>query len=213
MRRGLERGAWQQWTLLVLLGVARPAWAQAEESVADDHEAEPSGDIALGARLGLQLGVGGATPGGLRVGGAYLHRLTEAWWFDGEASFSFGGGGTACELSPPPGEVPGCDHGLADGSGLQAIAGARWILPQSADGFQPYARGGVGVGVASFGDDEVSGLAVLGQIAGGGRFHVAERISVGAEAAVFLGPAFFSDELGTVGYGGLVVQGAVEFEL
>ena len=207
MRRGL--------TILWLLGVCGPAWAdaEAEESIADDGVAEPSSDIALGARLGLQLGVGGATPGGLRVGGVYLHRLTDDWWFDGEAAFSFGGGGMECELSPPIGEAPGCDHGLADGTGLQAIAGARWVIPRGADGFQPYARGGVGLGMASFGDDEVNGLALLAQIAGGGRFHVAERLAVGAEAALFLGPAFFSDDLGTLGYGGLVIQGVVEFEL
>jgi hypothetical protein len=199
--------------ILTVLSFARPVWAEAEESIADDTQAEPSGDIALGARLGVQLGVGGATPGGLRVGGAYLQRLTEDWWFDGEASFSFGGGGMQCDLAPAPGDAPGCDHGLADGTGVQAIVGARWALPRSMDGFQPYLRGGVGLGVASFGDDEVNGLALLGQIAGGGKFHVAERIAVGAEAALFLGPAFFSDDLGTLGYGGLVVQGAIEFEL
>ena len=200
-------------TILVTVALAGPAWAQAEESVEEETKAEPSGDMALAARLGLQLGVGGATPGGLRVGGAYLHRLTDEWWFDGEASFSFGGGGMQCELSPGAGEAPGCDHGLADGAGLQAIAGMRWLFPAYADGFEPYARGGVGLGVASFGDDEVNGLAFLGQLAGGGRYRVHERVSVAAEIALFLGPAFFSHDLGTLGYGGLVVQGGVEFDL
>jgi hypothetical protein len=200
-------------TTVLCVALAGPAWAQAEESVAEESEAASSGDMALSARVGMQLGVGGATPGGLRIGGAFLHRLTEEWWFDGEASFSFGGGGTECDLTTP-GSPPECDHGLLDGAGAQAIAGVRWFyLPPYAAGFIPYLRGGAGLGWASFGDDEVSGLALVLQGAAGGRFQVAPRISLGAEGALFLGPGFFSDDLGTVGYGGLIVQGGVEILL
>jgi hypothetical protein len=197
--------------MIVMLGLALagPAWAQAEEAVEDETTAEPTGDMALGARLGMQFGVGGATPGGLRIGGAFLHRLADEWWFDGEASFSFGGGGMECDLAMDL----ECDHGLADGAGAQAIASVRWVLPAYAGGFEPYLRGGAGVGLASFGDDEVTGLALIGQAAGGGKFRVAERVSVGAEAALFIGPGFFSDDLGTLGYGGLIVQGGVEIDL
>ena len=197
--------------IALALALAGPAFAQAEESVEEETTAEPSGDIALGGRLGMQLGVGGLTPGGLRVGGAYLHRLDEEWWFDGEMTFSFGGGGMECDLAAAGGAE--CDHGLLDGAGLQFVAGVRWLLPAYAGGFQPYLRGGAGAGYANFGDDEVSGFALMGQLAGGGKFQVAERVSVGAEAALFLGPGWFSDDLGTVGYGGLVVQAAMEFLL
>jgi hypothetical protein len=91
--------------------------------------------------------------------------------------------------------------------------GARWAAPIAEGGFEPYIRGGAGVGLITFGDDEVNGLALLGQIGGGGKFRVAERVSVGAEASLFIGPGFFSDDLGTLGYGGLVVQGGVELDL
>jgi hypothetical protein len=198
-------------TILVCLTVAASAWAQAEEALAGETAAEPSRDMALGARVGMQLGVGRVTPGGLRVAGVFLHRLDADWWFDGEAAFSFGGGGMECRPSAT-GDLE-CDHGLVEGAGAQGIAGVRWSLGRAPSGFEPYLRGGVGLAYASFGDDEISGLAILGQLAAGGRFRIADRIAVGAESAVFFGPGFYSDDLGTVGYGGLIVQGGVEIDL
>ncbi len=175
----------------------------------NDEPADELGDQAIAAQLGLATG-GRLTPGGLRVTGHYLYQLSGRDWFDGTASFTFGSGRAACFRDRT--DQVACDHGLADGAGVEAIGAVRRMFaPQGA--FRPYARLGVGLGLARFADDEVSGVTIAAHGGGGVRVKVAPSIAIVGEADVMLGFGSFNRGIGTEAQLGLAITAGVEFRL
>src|SRR5690606_7270018 len=93
--------------------------------IADVAVAEPASvhaigkrdsDQALGAEVGIAAG-GDATPGGLRVAGRYLYQLSANDWFDGIASFTYGGHTAGCNSDAM--EPVMCTHGATSGSSFE----------------------------------------------------------------------------------------------
>src|SRR6185295_14383983 len=84
--------------------------------------AEQLGDQSIGVEAGLAVG-GRTTPGGLRVIGHYLYQLAERDWFDGGASFTFGGSSGECFRDRSDQFL--CEHGVADGQGFEVSATVR----------------------------------------------------------------------------------------
>ncbi len=164
----------------------------------------------MGIRLGTQFSADDVTPGGLRVGGLFLQRMSQRSWFDGEASFSFGANEAGCESQNG---TFSCPHGLTDGFGMQLSLGGRYVFDALLGGLQPYARGGVGVHLARFGADDLTGAAFPLWAGGGGRFRVADGVSLAGEALVFAGPSVFNRDLGAEPYVGMLIQVGVEFQL
>jgi len=184
---------------------AAPGLAQAEAGADDGvHDQE------LGARLGLAIG-SRVTAGGLRVGGHYLYRLSDADWFDGAALFTFGGGGAACFRDRSDDIV--CDHGRLDGFAGEVAVGVRRIFFDDPSGIRPFARAGIGLRVVHFGDDDVTGLAVPIIAGAGARLRVDERVAVGAEAQLELGAGLFSRGLGVAPQAALTLGAIVEIAL
>jgi len=172
---------------------------------ADDE----AGDQAVSAALGLATG-GRVTPGGLRVAGHYLYRLSERDWFDGAASFTFGSGSAACFRDRSDRLV--CEHGLADGASVELSASVRRMFaPQGA--FHPFAAVGLGLGAARFSSDDVSGVIVPLHAAGGVRVRVSPGVAVVAEGALSLGLGGFGRGLGAEPVAGLAITAAAEFRL
>jgi opacity protein-like surface antigen len=184
-----------------------PAAATAASTAPDGDD--DMGDQGISAELGL-AGGGCVTPGGLRIAGHYLYQLSDLDWFDGAASFTFGSGTAACFRDRMDAVV--CDHGLADGTGIELSASVRHMFaPQGA--FRPFGRVGVGIGLARFGDDDVSGVTVPAHAGGGVRVKVAPSIAVVAEGELALGFASFNRGLGSKIQFGLAVTAGAEFRL
>ncbi len=188
--------------------------AHAEESdVSASAEPAPVGKQEIGLRLGAQLGLSALTPGGFRVGGVYLYRLSEDTWFDGEAATSFGSGDKACFYTRAEALTLECHHGGMDGFAMSLAGGLRYFLVRQTSGFHPYVRGGAGLSYAGFSGDGVGGGVLFGYGGAGGRFRVAPNVAVGGEALLLLGGALYNSDLGFHLLGGLVVQFGVEFAL
>jgi hypothetical protein len=167
------------------------------------------GDQAISAQLGLATGAR-ATPGGLRIAGHYLYQLAERDWFDGIANFTFGSSRAACFRDRTDQVV--CDHGLADGAGVEVVGGVRRMFaPQGA--FRPYARIGLGLGLARFSDDSVSGVTITAHGGGGVRVKVAPSIAIVGEADLALGLGSFNRAIGIEPQVSLAVTAGVEFRL
>jgi hypothetical protein len=167
------------------------------------------GDQAISAQLGLATG-GRVTPGGLRIEGHYLYQLSERDFFDGAAAFTFGSGRAACFRNRQDAVI--CNHGLADGSGVELAARIRRIFePRGA--FTPFAQLGIGVGVARFSDDDVTGLTIPLHGGGGVRASVTRFMAVVAEADLALGFGAFGNRLGYEPQAGFTVTAGVEFRL
>lgn len=201
--------------LVALLAAAVPSVAQAEEESdqvwdPDDPLGHVIADRELGARLGLQVGQG-TSGGGLRVGGIFLTRMTKATWSEVEASFVFGGGDPVCWLDRSV-ELD-CAPGATTGAAAALAVGGRWFPTQTDSGFLPFFRGGLGVQYVDFRGDEVAGVAAPVYVAAGGRFGVSDDVSLSGELVVMAGPAWFSDDLGLRGFGGLIVQFGVDLGL
>ncbi|HEX2687158.1 MAG TPA: hypothetical protein VHN14_11095, partial [Kofleriaceae bacterium] len=163
------------------------------------------GDQGISAELGLATG-GRVTPGGLRVAGHYFYQLAERDWFDGTASFTFGSGRGACFRDRE--DVLVCDHGLAEGAGVELSASVRRLFaPQGA--FRPFARAGVGLGLARFAGDDVSGGTVVLHGGGGVRVGVAPSIAVVTWGELALGFGRFGRGLGLEPQLGLAVMAGV----
>lgn len=167
------------------------------------------GDQAIGASIGVAAG-GRSTAGGLRVSGNYLYQMSEQDWFDGTASFTFGGGDEACFRDRM--DTLRCDHGIADGASAAIGANVRRFFGGRGQ-YWPFLRLGVGVALVRFSDDEVTGIAVPLHAGGGFRVSVSDGIAITAEAGIDLGIAGFTRELGLEPQlGGSVTAGA-EFKL
>lgn len=171
--------------------------------------ADDIGDQAISAELGVAAG-GRVTPGGLRIAGQYLYQLSDDDWFAGAASFTYGSATAACFRDRRDAVV--CQHGLADGAGLELQATIRHMLaPQGA--FHPFVRLGVGLGVVRFGRDEVSGFTIPAHGGGGVRVTMAPGVAIVAEGDLVLGFGSFSRGLGSQPQLGLAIAAGAEFRL
>ncbi|HEU4732683.1 MAG TPA: hypothetical protein VFT22_32530 [Kofleriaceae bacterium] len=188
---------------------ARSPDPAAASGAPDQTASDDLGDQAVVAELGLAAG-GRVTPGGLRIGGQYLYQLSERDWFDGAVSFTFGSGDAACFRDRSDQLV--CDHGLADGFGLEVGASVRRIFAASG-AFRPFARVGIGFGLARFGDDRVTGFTVPFHGGGGLRAQVSPGIAIVGEADLAVGFGTFGRGLGLEPQLGLTVAAGVEFRL
>jgi hypothetical protein len=188
----------------VLAGGAAHADPVDSPPVADDV-----GDQAIGADIGA-AGGGRDTAGGARVAGHYLYQLSDTDWFDGTASFTFGGGSAACFRDRMNAFV--CEHGIADGRSVEITAAVRRYFNAQGD-FRPFARVGVGVGIANFGDDSVTGLAIPVHVGGGVRATVAENVAIVGQADLAFGFGVFNKSLGLEPQLGLAVTAGAEFKL
>lgn len=167
------------------------------------------GDQAISAQLGVAAG-GRVTPGGLRIAGHYLYQLSDEDWFDGAASFTYGSGSAACFRDRSNAVI--CQHGLADGTGVELQATIRHMLaPQGA--FRPFVRLGVGLGVVRFGRDDVSGFTIPAHGGGGVRVALAPSVALVAEGDLVLGFGSFSRGLGSQPQFGLAIAAGAEFRL
>lgn len=186
----------------VLVTTASPA-------LAGDESGEPAGppQVALAAEVGA-VGGGGATPGGMRVGGRYLYRLAEHDWFDGGMAFTFGRGTAGCAVGP---DAMTCDHGVADGFAGDLSFGVRRDLGGQA-GFVPFARVALFGRVLRFASDDVTGAAAGGEVGVGIRAAVRRDLAVVGGATAFAGMAHLSN-VGAAGQLGLAIAAAAEFRM
>ena len=187
----------------VIAHVLAPALAAADPAPGD------LGDQGIGVEIGAASG-GRATPGGLRVAGHYLYQLSDDDWFDGTASFTFGGGGAACFRDRSAHLV--CDHGIADGAGIQ-LAGSIRRMFDVHEGIRPFARLGVGLSLVRFSGDQLSGAAIPVHAGGGVRAVVAPSIAVVVEGELEVGFGTFNRGLGLEPQFSLGVAMGVEFKL
>ena len=196
---------------LIALCLLVPSIAVADDSVEEraDDTPEPIPDQSIGASVGI-AGGGNVTPGGFRVSGHYLYQLAAKDWFDGTASFTFGSGGAACFRDRMDYVV--CDHGFADGRGVEVIAAVRRYFAAQGQ-FIPYARLGVGISIVRFGDDDLTGVALPIHAGGGVRASVSEQIAIVAAAELVAGLARFNRGMGTEPQFGIAVTAGAEFRL
>jgi hypothetical protein len=187
------------------VAVSRPAPAESSAPASNDDV----GDQAVSVQAGLATG-GRVTPGGLRIAGHYLYQLSERDFFDGSAAFTFGSGSPACFRDRDDKTI--CDHGLADGAGVEISARIRRMFAPSG-AFYPFAQLGVGIGFARFSDDDVSGLTVPFHGGGGIRYSATRFIAIVAEGDLALGFGSFGRGLGTQPQVSLTVTAGAEFRL
>jgi len=167
------------------------------------------GDQAIAVDFGVAAG-GRVTAGGLRIAGHYLYQLSDEDWFDGVASFTFGGGNAACFRDRLDAFV--CEHGAADGVGFEVDATVRRVF--AAQGrFRPFVRAGVGIGYVRFSADNVSGTVIPLHAGGGIRASVADQIGVAIQADLGIGLAELNHTLGAQPQIGLAIVAGVEFKL
>lgn len=183
----------------------RPTTPASTAAPADDDV----GDQAISAELGV-AGGGRVTPGGLRITGQYLYQLSDEDWFDGAASFTYGSSSAACFRDRSDAVI--CQHGLADGAGLELQTTIRHMLaPQGA--FRPFVRLGIGIGVVRFGRDDVSGVTIPAHGGGGVRVALAPGVALVAEGELVLGFGSLSRGLGSQPQLGLAIAAGAEFRL
>jgi hypothetical protein len=174
--------------------------------------AEPApdpGDQSVGASLGVAIG-GRVTPGGVRISGHYLYQLSSQDWFDGTASFTFGGGDAGCFRDRSDAVV--CGHGIADGGAIEIAAGIRRMFARQGV-FRPFARAAIGLSYVRFGEDDLSGVAIPLHLGGGVRARVSPAVALVGMGEVTLGIGSFGRGLGVEPQLGLAVTAGAEFQL
>ena len=77
----------------------------------------------------------------------------------------------------------------------------------------PFLRGGIGVGVVRFANDDVTGLAIPLQVGGGLRVSVAPSVAITAQGELDVGFGAFNDSLGFQPQFGVVITAGAEFRL
>jgi hypothetical protein len=169
----------------------------------------PIPDQALGGAIGPAAG-GRVTPGGLRISGRYLYQLAERDWLDGTASFTFGSNAARCFRDRADRVV--CDHGLADGGGIELALGVRRMLGPPGR-FQPFARAAVGLALLRFTSDDVTGLALPLHAGAGLRAAVSPALAITAHAEITTGAAWLGRGLGAEPLLGLAVTAGAELRL
>jgi hypothetical protein len=175
--------------------------------------AEPAGmaDREIGVRLGVGLEMGGVGAGGLRVGGAFLYRMSSDVWFDGEALFTFGSSDRICYLDRAAERV--CEPGISSGSAFRLAAGVRWVLNPERAGFTPYLRGGVGLDLVTFSGDDIVGAGLPLWMGFGGRFHISSGVSLSVEANLTASLLLYGGGVGGAGSVGLGLLVGVDIAL
>jgi opacity protein-like surface antigen len=195
---------------LIVAIVLAPVVAVADPSGDVSSSADaPASDQSIGAEVGVAAG-GSVTPGGLRIAGHYLYQMSSQDWFDGVASFTYGGDTAGCFRDRSSDTM--CEHGLTTGSGVEIAATVRRMFqPQGA--FQPFAKLGVGVAIARFHADDVIGIGIPLHLGGGVRARVAPAIAIVAQADLSVGIGDYSRDLGAEPLLGMAVTAGAEFDL
>jgi hypothetical protein len=182
--------------------------AEPASELSSSADLAPS-DQGIGAAIGVAAG-GSVTPGGLRVTGHYLYQLSSQDWFDGVASFTYGGDTANCFRDRMATTM--CEHGLTAGSGVEIAATVRRMFqPQGA--FQPFARLGVGIAIARFAADDVLGFGIPIHAGGGVRARVAPSVSIVAQAELTVGIGAYTQDLGAEPLIGMAMTAGAEFDL
>ena len=194
--------------ILASTGVAHADDPAPEVKTSTSAPADMS-DQGLGATIGVVAG-GRTTPGGLRIAGHYLYQLSDQDWFDGIAAFTFGSGDAACFRDRMNTFL--CDHSVADGNELEVAATVRRFMGGKGD-FWPFLHAGVGLAVARFGNDGVTGAAIPLQAGGGLRVSVSPDVAITAHADLELGFGLFNHSLGLEPQLGATIGAGAEFKL
>ncbi len=195
---------------------AEPASSEAGQGASGeggDGEADEAArrwtDQGLGGSIGLAVG-GRSTPGGLRISGAYLYRLSKDDWFDGAASFTIGSSAAECFRDRE--DVRVCEHGPLDGFAFDVVAAIRRSWPVE-NSFAPFVRAGAGVRFVRFAGDSIAGLAVPLIGGGGVAIDLSPTTRLVAAGQLELGLGVFSRDLGTAAQLGMAISAGVEFAL
>lgn len=191
---------------LLLAGAAAPARADDTDTTAPARPDEAQ--VALAAELGA-TGGGGSTPGGLRVGGHYLYRLSASDWFDGGVAFTFGLPGAACGRVPPTGMR--CDHAPTDGFAGDLSLGIRRDL-RGQRGFTPFLRAAAFARVLRFASDDLTGVAGGAELSFGLRAALRDHLSLVGGATVAAGVAHLPD-IDNAAQLSLTIAGGAEFRM
>jgi hypothetical protein len=168
-------------------------------------------DQGIGGAVGI-AGGGHVTPGGLRIEGHYTYQLTDRDWSDATAAFTFGGGGAACFRDR--GDEVICDHDFLDGRGVEVVIAVRRYFDRHG-AYKPFARLGVGIGIARYGDDSVTGLAIPIHAGGGVRAAIGDgdKIAVVVGAELVAGVGFFNRGMGAESQLGIAITAGAELPL
>lgn len=193
----------------VLLGLAAPARADFTRLDEEPEEDVDAPDRELGGTLAVAIG-GMNTPGGLRLGADYLYQMSETDWFDGGLVLTGAPGEPTCFRDRM--DVLICDHGGADGASVDLFAGIRRYAGGQGQ-FRPWVRPGAAIRLVRYADDDLTGLAVIGQAAAGVRARITDLIAVGGMAAIEAGAGIFNRGLGVELQLGLVIGVTVDFGL
>ena len=182
------------------------------EAPAAPEGEDPAGewtDQGIGVSVGVAIG-GRVTPGGLRVTGSYLYRLSRRDWFDGAAAFTIGSGAGECFRDRADERV--CDHGPVDGFAVDFVGAVRRNF-RSEKSFAPFVRIGAALRFVRFSGDQVAGLAVPLIGGGGVTIDLSPRMRLVAAGQLEIGGGLFSRGLGTAPQLGLAVNAGIEFAL
>lgn len=169
----------------------------------------PLSDRELSAELGIAAS-GRSTVGGARITGRFLYQLAARDWFEGSALFTFGSDSAACFRDRNNDRI--CEHGALDGSGVELSFGVRRYFDQGGQ-FLPFARAAIGVNIARFANDDITGLALPLHVGGGLHITVAPRIAVVGQAELTLGFGSFGGDLGLEPQLGFGISAGAEFSL
>lgn len=203
--------------LFLMAWGATPAMAESTESsspsaqgpASSDGDAGPSPQ-ALSATVGLEMGAGGTTPGGLRLAGAHLYQLSASDWLMSEIAVTYGTPGAEC-VADEAGDLE-CDHGLIDGVAVSLGAGVRHYFP-SQGAFSPFAVGGLSLRLVSFPSDDLAGGGAVVMAGGGIRAVVADGVAVTGGATLCGGVAFLGRGVGAALQASLVIAAGAELDL
>lgn len=167
----------------------------------------PIAEREFSAELGLSAG-GRSTVGGARITGRFLYQLASQDWFEGSAIFNFGSSSAACFRDRNDARI--CEHGAVDGSAVELSFGVRRYFDQGS-AYLPFARAAIGLGIARFADDDITGLIVPLHAGGGLRVVVAPRFAIVGLAELTLGFGKFGGNLGIEPQLGFGISAGVEF--
>jgi hypothetical protein len=188
-----------------------PAEAPASEPEGAGHGDGASSWTDQGIGVGVGIAVGGRlTPGGLRLTGNYLYRLSANDWFDGAAAFTLGSQAAECYRDRVDQRV--CDHGALDGFAADFAFTVRRGWPAK-NSFAPFARVGAAVRFVRFSGDQVAGLAIPLIGGGGVTVELSETTRLAASGQLEVGGGLFSRGLGTGPQLGMSVGAGIEFSL
>ena len=179
----------------------------APDAAAPTERTLPIAEREFSAELGLAAG-GRSTVGGARITGRFLYQLASQDWFEGSAIFNFGSSSAACFRDRSNDRI--CEHGALDGSSGELSFGVRRYFDQGSQ-YLPFARAAIGLGIARFADDNVTGLIVPLHVGGGLHVVVAPRIAIVGLAELTFGLGAFSGNVGVEPQLGFGISAGVEF--